>query len=192
MSPAGCRGLRLTAGPDVCPLTGSLTAAIEASTVPSGKCRQEFCSRRDAMTKGDQKRLAEAFRQKHQAPPLLLLPNAWDAMSARIFEAAGFDAVATKNHGRRPRRSSSPWPPHGIGWRRTKSASSGAPTRTLRTRIRRRRNSEPHLRMEHWHGSPARRHWRPNVRGTVSVAAPDQGPGSHAGALRSSAQENQS
>ena len=51
------------------------------------------------MTQESQKQLAEAFRQKHQAPPLLLLPNAWDAMSARVFEAAGFDAVATTSGG---------------------------------------------------------------------------------------------
>jgi 2-methylisocitrate lyase-like PEP mutase family enzyme len=51
------------------------------------------------MIKQDQKRLAEAFRQKHHAPPLLLLPNAWDAMSARVFEAAGFDAIATTSGG---------------------------------------------------------------------------------------------
>jgi 2-methylisocitrate lyase-like PEP mutase family enzyme len=51
------------------------------------------------MNKEIQKRLAEAFRQKHQAPPLLLLPNAWDAMSARVFEAAGFEAIATTSGG---------------------------------------------------------------------------------------------
>jgi 2-methylisocitrate lyase-like PEP mutase family enzyme len=51
------------------------------------------------MTKEDQKRLAKAFRQKHQAPPLLLLPNAWDAISARIFEAAGFNAIGTASGG---------------------------------------------------------------------------------------------
>jgi 2-methylisocitrate lyase-like PEP mutase family enzyme len=50
-------------------------------------------------TKDDQIRLAEAFRKRHQGPPLLLLPNAWDAMSARIFEAAGFEAVATTSGG---------------------------------------------------------------------------------------------
>jgi 2-methylisocitrate lyase-like PEP mutase family enzyme len=42
---------------------------------------------------------AEAFRQAHRGPPLLLLPNAWDAMSARQFEAAGFPAVATTSGG---------------------------------------------------------------------------------------------
>jgi 2-methylisocitrate lyase-like PEP mutase family enzyme len=51
------------------------------------------------MTKDEQKRLAEAFRRAHRGPPLLLLPNAWDAMSARLFEAAGFGAVATTSGG---------------------------------------------------------------------------------------------
>ena len=51
------------------------------------------------MNKEIQKQLADAFRQKHQAAPLLLLPNAWDAMSARVFEAAGFEAIATTSGG---------------------------------------------------------------------------------------------
>lgn len=49
--------------------------------------------------KSDRQRLAEAFRTMHRAPPLLLLPNAWDPLSARIFEAAGFGAVATTSGG---------------------------------------------------------------------------------------------
>ena len=51
------------------------------------------------MTKDSQKQQAEAFRQRHRARPLLLLPNAWDAMSARVFEAARFDAIATTSGG---------------------------------------------------------------------------------------------
>src|ERR1043165_5549590 len=51
------------------------------------------------MTPDRQKQLAESFRQAHRAPPLLLLPNSWDAMSARQFEAAGFGAVATTSGG---------------------------------------------------------------------------------------------
>src|SRR3954471_2819903 len=51
------------------------------------------------MTRDRQKQLAETFRQAHKPPPLLLLPNAWDAMSARQFEAAGFGAVATTSGG---------------------------------------------------------------------------------------------
>src|SRR5690606_35565844 len=51
------------------------------------------------MTKDDQIQRAEAFRRAHSAPPLLLLPNAWDAMSARQFEAAGFAAIVTTSGG---------------------------------------------------------------------------------------------
>ena len=51
------------------------------------------------MTRDRQKQLSESFRQAHRPPPLLLLPNAWDAMSARQFEAAGFGAVATTSGG---------------------------------------------------------------------------------------------
>jgi 2-methylisocitrate lyase-like PEP mutase family enzyme len=51
------------------------------------------------MTKEHQSRRAEEFRRRHHARPLLLLPNAWDPMSARVFEAAGFDAIATTSGG---------------------------------------------------------------------------------------------
>jgi 2-methylisocitrate lyase-like PEP mutase family enzyme len=42
---------------------------------------------------------AEAFRRMHAGQPIVVLPNAWDAASARIFEAAGFKAVATTSAG---------------------------------------------------------------------------------------------
>jgi 2-methylisocitrate lyase-like PEP mutase family enzyme len=42
---------------------------------------------------------AEAFRRMHNRRPILLLPNCWDAVSARIFEDAGFSAVATTSAG---------------------------------------------------------------------------------------------
>src|SRR3954465_12557751 len=51
------------------------------------------------MTRDQQKQLAQSFKQAHKPPPLLLLPNAWDAMSARQFEAAGFGAIATTSGG---------------------------------------------------------------------------------------------
>lgn len=41
----------------------------------------------------------DTFRQLHTGPKTLVLPNAWDAASARIFEAAGFPAVATTSAG---------------------------------------------------------------------------------------------
>lgn len=50
------------------------------------------------MNPAGQAQQAELFRKKHRGP-LLLLPNAWDAISARIFVAAGFDAVATTSGG---------------------------------------------------------------------------------------------
>ena len=39
------------------------------------------------------------FRELHQGPKILVLPNAWDAASARIFETAGFPAIATTSAG---------------------------------------------------------------------------------------------
>jgi 2-methylisocitrate lyase-like PEP mutase family enzyme len=51
------------------------------------------------MNRADQAQQAELFRNKHRGPRLLLLPNAWDAMSARVFVAAGFDAIATTSGG---------------------------------------------------------------------------------------------
>jgi 2-methylisocitrate lyase-like PEP mutase family enzyme len=40
-----------------------------------------------------------AFRNLHQGPELLLLPNAWDAVSARLLESLGAKAVATTSAG---------------------------------------------------------------------------------------------
>jgi 2-methylisocitrate lyase-like PEP mutase family enzyme len=42
---------------------------------------------------------AEEFRQLHQPGRLLLLPNAWDAGSARVIEACGAAAIATTSAG---------------------------------------------------------------------------------------------
>ena len=39
------------------------------------------------------------FRQLHRGPEVLILPNAWDVASARIFEDAGFPAIATTSGG---------------------------------------------------------------------------------------------
>jgi 2-methylisocitrate lyase-like PEP mutase family enzyme len=42
---------------------------------------------------------AVRLRELHKAPPILILPNAWDAVSARIVEAEGYPAVATTSAG---------------------------------------------------------------------------------------------
>ena len=47
----------------------------------------------------DQAAKAEKLRQLHHGPKILVLPNAWDAASARIFEDAGFPAIATTSAG---------------------------------------------------------------------------------------------
>ena len=43
--------------------------------------------------------MSEAFRKLHHGPDLLVLPNAWDAASARVLAAAGFPAIATTSAG---------------------------------------------------------------------------------------------
>ncbi|MGC0155057.1 isocitrate lyase/PEP mutase family protein [Chromobacterium vaccinii] len=40
---------------------------------------------------------ARTFRRLHQTGRPLLLPNVWDALSARVFEQAGFPALATSS-----------------------------------------------------------------------------------------------
>jgi 2-methylisocitrate lyase-like PEP mutase family enzyme len=42
---------------------------------------------------------ADAFRAMHQFPPILILPNVWDAVSARLFVKAGARAIATTSAG---------------------------------------------------------------------------------------------
>jgi 2-methylisocitrate lyase-like PEP mutase family enzyme len=42
---------------------------------------------------------AERFRALHRGPKVLVLPNAWDVVSARIFEEAGAAAIATTSAG---------------------------------------------------------------------------------------------
>ena len=40
---------------------------------------------------------AEQLRNLHRGPRILILPNAWDVISARVIEDAGFPAVATSS-----------------------------------------------------------------------------------------------
>lgn len=44
-------------------------------------------------------RKAEQFRKLHHGPRMLLLPNAWDVISARIIEECGYPAIATSSAG---------------------------------------------------------------------------------------------
>ena len=47
----------------------------------------------------DQRAKAKRFLELHTSGRLLVLPNAWDAGSARIFEHAGFQALGTTSAG---------------------------------------------------------------------------------------------
>src|SRR5436305_7541419 len=51
------------------------------------------------MSAPTQAQQAERFRALHTGPRLLVLPNAWDAISARLIEEAGFPAIATSSAG---------------------------------------------------------------------------------------------
>lgn len=51
------------------------------------------------MSSSEQKERAARFRQLHHEAPLLVLPNIWDAASARIVAQAGARAIATTSSG---------------------------------------------------------------------------------------------
>ncbi len=51
------------------------------------------------MTSTEQRQQFEAFLAMHRTPPILVLPNAWDVASARLFEVEGFGALATTSAG---------------------------------------------------------------------------------------------
>ncbi len=42
---------------------------------------------------------AERLRKLHRGPDILVLPNAWDVASAKVFEKAGFPVIATTSAG---------------------------------------------------------------------------------------------
>ena len=73
-----------------------------------------------------QAEIAAAFRARHHAARgngarPLVLPNVWDAMSARLFAGAGFDALATTSGG----VARSCWPP------RTSAGCAISPSRSV-------------------------------------------------------------
>lgn len=51
------------------------------------------------MKRQDQCGRAVALRELHHGAKILILPNAWDCVSARLFEEAGFPAIATTSGG---------------------------------------------------------------------------------------------
>ncbi len=51
------------------------------------------------MRQKSQREQAEAFGRLHREPGILVLPNAWDVITARVIESAGFAAIATSSAG---------------------------------------------------------------------------------------------
>lgn len=51
------------------------------------------------MNTKEQRERAATLRDLHRGPKILVLPNAWDCVSARLFEKAGFPAIATTSGG---------------------------------------------------------------------------------------------
>lgn len=51
------------------------------------------------MERSTQAARARALREMHHGPGLLLLPNAWDVVSAKLYEVEGFRAVGTTSAG---------------------------------------------------------------------------------------------
>lgn len=51
------------------------------------------------LNKDKQKQRADDFLALHHAPTILILPNAWDVASAKIFELEGFKAIGTTSAG---------------------------------------------------------------------------------------------
>src|SRR5205823_7441796 len=56
-------------------------------------------TRMSQLDRAQQSDKAERFRALHRGPKVLVLPNAWDVVSARIFEEAGAAAIATTSAG---------------------------------------------------------------------------------------------
>lgn len=70
----------------------------------AGSCRRAILVTAKAPCEADVDRAQQAetanlFLARHRVSPVLLLPNVWDALSARLFVAAGFDTLATTSGG---------------------------------------------------------------------------------------------
>jgi 2-methylisocitrate lyase-like PEP mutase family enzyme len=85
----------------------SLSATVALPGISSGRVRKAPALGLEVLSDDtsikeirmtDQTRRAQVFRELHRQGGLIL-PNAWDAASARVFQTAGFPAVATTSAG---------------------------------------------------------------------------------------------
>src|SRR5213594_1092239 len=63
------------------------------------RSRRISCEPGGAMKRTSQRDQAEAFRRLHREGGILVLPNAWDVITARLIESVGFAAIATSSAG---------------------------------------------------------------------------------------------
>src|SRR5712691_5948728 len=81
-------------------LTGVLMLSAQFMALPDMRWALKSATKGvPSMMSRLQKEKAIQFRQFHQGPPTLVLPNAWDAASAYLFERVGFLAIATTSSG---------------------------------------------------------------------------------------------
>src|ERR1700741_2944148 len=64
----------------------------------AGQCDGR-CPTEKKMERAEQAKKAEQLRKLHHGQKILVMANAWDAISARLVEETGFPAVATTSAG---------------------------------------------------------------------------------------------
>jgi 2-methylisocitrate lyase-like PEP mutase family enzyme len=72
---------------------------VGRAVVQLSRVQEKFSAAAGPSLREQQKQKAEAFRALHHGPNILVLPNAWDAASARILENIGYPAIATTSGG---------------------------------------------------------------------------------------------
>jgi len=79
-------------------MAGALAYELAKENLQAGRSAVRYESG-GAMKRTSQREQAETFRRLHREPGILVLPNAWDVITARVIESAGFAAIATSSAG---------------------------------------------------------------------------------------------
>src|SRR5438093_3062801 len=79
--------------------TGATHTRWRGRSPTTWRSRPTSCEPGGAMKRTSQREQAEAFRRLHREGGILVLPNAWDVITARVIESAGFAAIATSSAG---------------------------------------------------------------------------------------------
>ncbi len=79
-------------------MVASRREATASGSRTSGTDRLEIGENRRIATESSQSQKGEAFRDLHEGRPFVI-PNPWDAGSAKVFAALGFEALATTSAG---------------------------------------------------------------------------------------------